>query len=348
MERRSSPVRRVALLCTALVLLVGLTGCNGRAPAGRGPVATVEGHEISMDRVQELMDAQVAYINALAKVKTTSVTPERLAEVLTQYKGENEHTLGTAGAAQVLSVLVDVHLFQNLLEKEGEKVTAADRTSAKTALDQQIQQSGVKVTSAMQPLIDTEVERAALLTALRRAKVDPKAREDQLRKIFEANKENFAKACVQQIATSGEAEAKAAANRIKAGEDFVDVANDVSLDKAIAQPGNPQSCVSRGTLAGVFGDDAMTAKTGDLLGPADAQGAWLIVQIWDEQDASFEDARAQLESQVPDQGETAVKELIAKAYATADVDIDRRFGTWNGVTGEVVPPVDPLAAIHQS
>lgn len=332
------------MLSTALVLLVGLTGCNGRAPVGRGPVATVEGHEITLEDVQELMDAQVAYIEALVKVKTTSVTPEQLDTVLAKYRGENDHTLGTVGAGQVLSVLIDVEVFRGILEDANGEVTAADRTTAKTALDQQIQQGGVKVTSAMQPLVDVEVERAALLAALKRAKADPKGREAELRRIFEAGKASFAKACIQQIATTEEADARAAVTRIEAGEDFADVAADVSLDASIAEPGNPQSCIGRGSLAGVFGDAALTARTGDMLGPADARGAWLVVRIWDEQEASYEEARTQIEAQLPDQTETMVQSLITKAYAGADVQIDRRFGTWDGALGEVVPPTDPLAS----
>ena len=71
---------------------------------------------------------------------------------------------------------------------------------------------------------------------------------------------------------------------------------------------------------------------------------WLVLRIWDERPASFETARSTIESQVPDDTDAAVAELLADMYASADVEVDPRFGTWDPTAGAVTAPTDPLAA----
>lgn len=320
-----------------------LTACNGRGPVGVAPAATVDGHAISFEQVERLANAQVAYIRAAGKAQGSQVDPSRLAAVLARFQGENRYTLGTSGAAQALTMLIDTRLMARLVNESGAKVTASDRSDARSALDQQIAQSGVKITKAMQPLVDAQVEQEAMFRALERVHKDPSAREKELRKAFEANKSAFDRVCIQQLPTKDEADARKAMARISAGEDITTVAADLSLQAELAQPGNPQSCLAPSQLAGVFGNEALKAGAGDYLGPADAQGAWLIVRIWDVQKADFDQARAQLEQQVPDQATAAAQKALQKAFAETRVDVDPRLGTWNGASGSVNPPTDPLA-----
>lgn len=344
MERRPSPARRLALVGTALLLLVGLTGCNdGKAPIGRGPVATVEGRTITIDDVTEITDALSAFVEASAAAGGDGVDQAQVDTALARYRGVNEHTLGTAGASEALSALVKIEVLSALLADAGGEVTDADRTTAGQQIQQQLSQAGVEANDEIQPIIDAETELAALATALERALIDPAEREAQLREVFDANADAFALVCIQQIATLDQAGAEEAATRIEAGEDFAAVAGDLSEQPELAVPGEESSCLERSRLAGVFPEEAATAATGDVIGPADAQGAWLLVRIWDERQMPFEQARAQLEEQVPHEGQAEASARVAEAYAAADVHIDARYGTWDPEQGAVVAPYDPLA-----
>lgn len=343
MERRSSLARRAALAGTALLLVVGLAGCDGKSPVGRGPVATVEGHDITLDDLREIMDAQVSYVEAVGGSETSGIPTSEIEAVVARYEGDNEHTIGTGGAAEVLNVMVEVEVLRSMLEAADGEVTDADRSTARAAIEQQITGSGVTATAELEPLIELETERASLTAALQRALADDEAREAELREIFEANRASFDRACIQQLPTADEADARTAAQRLDAGEDFVEVAGELSIQPEIAAPGNPATCIPRYQLAGVFGEDAATVATGERLGPADAQGAWLIIQVWAEEEATFEDARADIESQVPDGGQAAFAEARAEAFAEASVSVDARFGRWDPESGRVIAPTDPLA-----
>lgn len=345
MDRRTSLRRRVALVGASVLLVVGLAGCEGNGPVGPAPVATVNGHEITRDDVTELMDAQTAYLQAAIEAAGATDTPEATA-ALDRYRGENEFSISTAGASEALTTLIDIELYKAALADLGGEVTEEDRTAVTTSIQSSLTQSQVTVSPEIQPLIDAETERGALYTALQRAAVDVDAREQQLQEIFEANEVEFEQLCVQQIVAASAEDGDTARSRLDAGEDFVTVAAELSTEPSLAEPGNEQSCVMRTQLRGLFGDQVDGAGEGDLLGSASSQGdpeVWLVLRVWAEQPASFEQARSMIESQVPDNSEAAVAELLADMYASADVQVDPRFGTWTPDSGQVVAPTDPLA-----
>lgn len=344
MERRSSLTRRTALAGATLLLALGLVACSGKGPVGPAPVATIEGREITRDEVTEISEALAAFVELSASSQGAAVDEDQLDAALLRYRGVNDETTGSAGAAEALSALVQIEVLTSLLDDAGGEITDADRATASDQIQQQLSQRGIEATAAIQPIIDAETELGALSAALQRALIDPAEREAQLREVYEANREEFASVCIQQLVTVEQAEAEAAAERIEGGEDFVDVATELSIQPEIAASGDEGTCIARTQLAGVFPEEAETATTGDVIGPADAQGAWLLVRIWDEREGTFEDARAQLEEQVPNEGQEAAAARVSEAYASADIEIDPRYGTWDAEQGTVLPPADPLAA----
>ncbi|MBX3312978.1 MAG: peptidyl-prolyl cis-trans isomerase [Actinobacteria bacterium] len=344
MDPRTSPSRRTALVGLAVLMLLGVSACRRNGPVGPSPVATVDGHEITRSDLTEVSDALAAFVAAQAATQGGGVDDPTVEQTLVRFQGENEYTVGTSATAGALTSLVHVQLLDSMLAAAGETVTAADRDTAQTQVDSQLQQYGVTTTPAIQPFVDLQVELSARYNALQRAHSDPDAYEAQLQQVFQANEQLFREVCIQQIVTADEATARTAAQRVDAGEDFVAVAQELSAEPSLAADGNEQSCVTRSTLSGVFPDEALTVTVGDVIGPADGSGSWLLVRVWDERPASYEDARAQIAGQVPDPSIAAAQDALAAAYATAEVDIDPRFGTWVPAEGQVVAPTDPLAA----
>jgi parvulin-like peptidyl-prolyl isomerase len=339
-ERRTSSVRRAALAGAALVLAATLAACGGRGPVGRGPAAIVDGHDITFDEVKNLSDAQGAFLQAATK--STTVDQTAVQAGLAAYHRSTPTSIGTGGASQALSELIQAKVFQSVLASSGEKVTEADRTQAKSDVESSLSQYGITVTKTIQPYIDSQVELQALFTAITRSVADPTAREKELRSVYEANKDAFDQVCIQQIVTADEASAQAAFTRIQAGEDFATVAAATPDQQAgLAAEGDEQSCLARTQLAGVFGDASTTAKTGDVLGPADGQGSWIIVRIWNTRQLTFDQARDQLESGVEDTSGDKVNQLVQDALEATDVWVAPQFGTWSG--GAVVAPSDPTA-----
>lgn len=340
-ERRSSLTRRAALAGTTLLLLVGLTGCNGKAPVGRGPVASVDGTEITLDEVRDVTEAQAAYLKAAF---ADAEGNEQATAALAAFQGENDHVLGADGVAQVLGLLIQVEAVEGLVEAEGIEITDADRAGAEELVNQRLEQFELTDNKDVAAVFALETRYRVAFAALQRG-LPNKEPEERARALYDENLALFEDAvCIQQIATTDEASAQDAAARLADGEDFAAVAQATSVQPDLAVEGNEASCIPRENMRGVFGDDVDDAGVGDLLGPADGQGAWIIVRIWDERALEFEDVREQLlqsvgETESPEQ---AVNAAVAAHLAAMDVTVDPRYGTWDATTGSVIAPVDPL------
>ena len=348
MERRHTFASRARLIGIALLVLTAAAGCGSDGLRADRPVATVDGHEITNSEVTDLVDAQIAYTEASLKAaKKSGQTAEVLKEgekTLAAFRGTGTDTISATGAAQAITTLIDIEVLGRALKKAGGKITDEKRTTLRSELKKQLTSQKITATKAMEPLIKAEVERQALGQALTE-KVAPSAEyEAKLQAAYKAQLAELSQLCVKLVVTADQTSAQAAFDRIKGGEDIGAVAADVSIDATSAAAAGDAGCVARGGVANVFGAAAVNAaKVGDLLGPADGDGSFLIVQITGTNVPTFEESRAQLAEQIPDSSSADVSKILAKAYAATDVTIDARYGTWDAKKGTVVPPVDPLA-----
>ncbi len=348
MERRHTSTPRACLIGLALLVLTTATACGSSGPLGSRPVATVDGHEITHAEVTDLVDAQIAYTEASLKAaKKSGQSVDVLKEgekTLAAFRGTGTDTISTTGAAQAITTLIDVEVLGRALKKAGGEITDAKRKSLRTELKKQLTSQKIIISKAMEPLIKAEIERQALGLALTE-KVAPSAQyEAKLQAAYQAQLAQLSQLCVKLVVTADQASAQAAFDRIRGGEDIGAVAADVSIDATSAAAAGDAGCVARGGVANVFGAAAVNAaKVGDLLGPADGDGSFLIVKITGTKVPTFAESRDQLAQQIPDVSSTDVSKILAKAYAATDVTIDARYGTWDAKKGTVVPPVDPLA-----
>ncbi|MGI8755833.1 MAG: hypothetical protein ACR2MB_08220 [Acidimicrobiales bacterium] len=350
MERRSVLSRRGGLVATAVVVAMVLAGCGRNSPVGTAAVATVNGRDISPALVRRIVDAQVAYGEATKK--SGKVDPAQIDKRLAEFRGTGVDTMSTAGAASVISSILEREITADALRKAGGEVTAADRASARTQITQQLKQQSVSSTKSFQGLVDFEVDRAATRAALTKAferTEKPAQREADLRAAFEAQKASLPEElCVAVIATPDQASADQAASRVKGGEDFAKVALQVSTQPPTGDPTKDVPCVARNQVAGLF-PDAASAKAGAVLGPAQSQGqdptqqVWLVVKIDRIQKPAFASVRSQLDQSVPRRGAQAAAKALAKAFGAAKVTVDPRYGTWKPKRGVVEPPLVPGA-----
>lgn len=350
MERRSVLSRRGGPVAIAVVVVLVLAGCGRNSPVGTAAVATVNGHDISPSLVRRIVDAQVAYGEATKK--SGKVDPAQIDQRLAQFRGTGVDTMSTAGAASVISSILEREITAHALREAGGKVTAADRASARTQITQQLKQQSVSSTKSFQALVDFEVDRAATRAALTKAferSEKPAQREADLRAAFDAQKASLPEElCVAVIATPDQASADKASARVKGGEDFAKVAQEVSTQPPTGNPAQDVQCVARTQVAGLF-PEAASAKVGDLLGPAQSQGqdptqqVWLVLKIDRIQQPTFASVRSQLDQSVPRRSAQAAARALAKAFGAAKVTVDPRYGTWKPKRGMVEPPAVPGA-----
>ena len=328
-------MRRAGIAGAALLLLSAVTACGGTGPVGAAPVATVNGHRIYQSEVLDLVDDQVAFLEAQQAVAIDTkndVAIEGIDEMLSGLQGL---TIDISSPSSFVGSLVEIEILSGVLRDAGAELTDADRDKSRQELMKQLTDGQITDTAPFEGLVDLEIERNALLV---------KVQDIAKRNVYEENAAQLEQLCVRLIATEDQASAEAAYDRIVAGEDFSKVATEVSIDTTSAPAGGDIGCVPRGGIANVFGEDAVTAKPGDLLPPADGEGSWLFVQVDDVKAPSFEEVQETLDQVLPGASNAAAQEVLGEAFTSARVTIDPRYGTWDPDTGSVVPPVDPAPA----
>lgn len=337
------PARRLRLAGAAL-LVVTVTAC-GSGPGGDDPAATVNGVDISARDVRDMAEAQLAYFDSAFEA---GVVPEAdLAGFEQQrglYAGSGEGTLGTEGVAQALSSLIEFEVLQGLLDARGGEVTNAEITEGRAQLIESLEAQEITDTGDFDALIDAEVRRQAVLAGLSElTTAPPEERTAQLEEAFELAGDDFAQLCLQVIVVDDEATAGEAIERIDAGEDFTEVAAEISTDPSGEESGGDIGCQAAADLAPVLGEGVYEAEAGDLLGPVEAEFGSIIAQVNDLQVPTFEEVRPQLEEAVPDAGQEQLQAEVEAALADAEVSVSDRYGAWDVDQRTVVPPVDPGA-----
>lgn len=331
-----------------LLLLAAVTAC-GSGPVGRGPAATVNGREISVDRVEGLLHAQQRYLES--EKKKAGAQAASVQDSLDKLLGQGVDSFSTASAAEAVGSWVVYELILDDLEGHGKKITAKDRSTARAKLVEQVgSEEALQKIDA--DLVSFSIDSNAAYLAVQRlvtASASSSDREQQLRDLYETTKATTP-LCLRLIYSETEAAAQAAKARVDGGEDFAEVAADVSADTQTAANGGYAGCATAAEATQAFGSDFTKAAVGDVVGPVtQANGGVLLLQVASVTGPTFEDAKAQLEQQLDAQtGDTGVSAYIAKLAKKAQVIVDPRFGTWDAATGSVVPPAAPDAPLGTS
>ena len=317
-------------------------GCSGTGPVGRSPAATVNGTDISADRVQGLLDAQARYLESQRESAEGDTT--RIDATLDELLGVSPDTFSSTGAADALSAWIEYEIVKGALDRHGEAVTDEDRQQARASLEQQV--GGAEALKEVDAeLIEYSIDSSAAYAALGRVAAAERSTAGDQEAELEAMYEELRAAtplCLAMILVDDEDAADAALERIRGGESFEAVATDVSTDEQSKANGGYLGCADAERAAQTFGGDYDDVAEGDLVGPLPQdQGGVVILQVRSVDGQSFEEARPQLERQLEETQGDPVGPYLAELVADADITVDPRYGTWNAVEGRVQPPVDP-------
>jgi hypothetical protein len=332
LTRRSVPV---ALLALAAMLLAAC----GTGPVGRRAAATVGGHEIGIDDVTDLMEAQTRYLES--QRGNASVDPAQLDAALAQVSGVGEGTFSMSEAAGALQAWINYRITVAEVEARGGSITDADREDARAELAAQV--GGEEALAEVDAqLLEFSIDSAAANKAFQRiSAMTDEDREARLQELF-AQTAAERPLCLSIIVSETEEDSEAALARIDDGEDFATVASEVSVDAQTAADGGFSGCASPERASEVFGGDYSTVARGDTVGPIEQETGtgpiYLLVHVTSTTGPTFEQLSAELEQQLNAEVGNRAAEQLYLARMTADVHVDPRFGTWDPETGAVTPP----------
>ncbi|MBA3286521.1 MAG: peptidylprolyl isomerase [Acidimicrobiia bacterium] len=304
-------MKRTAQAIAGGLAAVALTGCG--TFSGNDAAAIVDGREIGQDEFQRLLEvfAENTEVTGLAvDGETATVSAD-------QVRG-------------VLGLLVQNAASTDFLAARGEAITGADRA------DLVEQFAGNPALEALpDDVIDFVIDVQVAPAARARLTAPPI---EELEADYVEEPGRLGLLCLRQVVVATEDEAEAARDEIAAGAELADVAADRSIDPDGAQNGgvlfgpDGQPCVPLSLVTQQFGpaytDAVLDVGAGGLTDPVQSASGWhvALVRPYDE-----------IADSVNAQYTVSAGELMWLGHlATADIDVDPRYGRWDPAAAAVV------------
>jgi peptidyl-prolyl cis-trans isomerase C len=248
--------------------------------------------------------------------------PEDELEVYRQLVGGTEADLGDAESARgAISVWTEIQVLTQFVTDAGLEADPETIDAATQSASQSVPGFAELDDSTRELLVDYFVAIGAL------SQLTPP--EDEIAAWFDAGAETTGLACVHQIVVGTEAEAEAIIVELDEGADFAALAVERSADPNTGLNGGFIACTSVQELASQLGPDfalaVVEAEPGNVTGPIEGGGGFTVLRI-----GTFDEHSGDLAP------------IIAQGYFTAqiaiadaDIEVDSRYGTNDGVN--VIP-----------
>ncbi|MFP3881170.1 MAG: peptidylprolyl isomerase [Actinomycetota bacterium] len=306
-------------LISLVVLGAMLVAACGDGEGSGELAATVDGTEITVDDVNAMIDS--------------------------------EGTVPVADFAQYLAAIIQWTIFFDAAEEEYDvTVTDEEIEEEETQLYEQLANEGE---SREEFLSSRGITERFLSRIAEQTLVDRRIRETLVDQADSPTDEDIEDAradamlqdtevCASHILVETEEEANEALDRLDAGEEFSDVATEMSMDTQSAQNGGDLGCSSPADYVGPFQDAVLESPVGEVnTEPVETEFGFHVILVTDrtEPDADELPSDEDLASTVIETSVSSdLEEWYLDAMESADVTVEEQFGTWSPVPPTVTPP----------
>lgn len=166
--------------------------------------------------------------------------------------------------------------------------------------------------------------------------------EEQMAEARELAERSLAEVCLSHILVDTEDEALDVLDRLESGEDFAELATEVSTDPAVADNSGDYGCSPASRFVVPFAEAALAAELDVPTDPVETEFGFHVLLVTDRTDADLTQMPTDeelAESLLPDLEVQALNAWFEEILLGAEVVVEEEFGTWSaGPPPQVVPP----------
>jgi len=303
------------LVSTILPLALFLGACG--SGVGNDPAATVDGIVITVDEVESLMTGESSVVNR---------------PTFAQFLG---------AAIQIQVILAVAEADYGVVPSEDEISEEADRIYADNGLDLS-REDFLEQRGFSENMLQAIASQQLAVTRVQEMLTSAEPTEEQLAEARKEAEWGLAEVCLSHILVETEEEALDVLDRLEAGEDFADLATELSTDPAVVDNSGDYGCSPPARFVEPFAEAAMAAELNVPTNPVETEFGFHVLLVTDRTDADPAEIPSDeelAESLTPTLEAQSLNEWFAEIMLAAQVVVEEEFGTWSaGPPPQVVPP----------
>lgn len=323
-----NPARLRVVVLAALLALVAACAPEGASSAD--VAATVNGEDVPTSDLRlrfEAVRENPQFAEQLSGDDSETFEEQLQAEILT---GLIRARLLAQGAAELGIEVTD----EDVADKREEVV---EQVGGEEAFEQVVEDNNLTEETVDSQLRDLALQDlvAADLTA------DLDVDRDDIQARYE---ETYGTASARHILVETEDEAQTVLERLEAGEDFGELAQEVSTDPSAEQNAGDLGEFNRGQMVPAFSEAVFSAEEGETVGPVQTDFGYHVIEVLEiDEGPPLDEVEDEIRDQLLEGERTeAVQEWLNDLTEAAEVTVNPRFGEWDEENGVVVPsePID--------
>lgn len=322
-------MKRALGLCLVALLVVG-SACATLTPWA----AKVNGQTIATDELDRELEAILSNRRYLEQVESANLEGG--------VTGSGQGTFTTAFVGRILTRQIFFELIEQEVERRGLTISAADEEAA--SLDVSSSFGETEVYRAFPEKYRNDlIRRQAQVTVLQEDIAEIDVDEEAVEEFYAENAEAFARTCVSHILVESAEEAGALKQLIEEGQEFAEIATQVSQDPGSAANGGELGCVQTGSFVPEFESAMETLPEGQVSEPTQTQFGFHLLLVTDRTTQPLDEVRAEIRQQLLAQGQSGFDAFIQEALAQAEIEVNPRYGRFDseGLQPGIIPPEGP-------
>lgn len=156
---------------------------------------------------------------------------------------------------------------------------------------------------------------------------------------FDSHTDEFTQYCISLIAVNDENTANSLVGQLRGGADFATLAQQFSTDQQTAAAGGDAGCHIPAEFPSSVSPIVQQTAVGAVADPiSNNAGGFIILKVTDRKTAAFEEVAAQADELAQRAEDVAMRTWLLQAQASAKVDLDPRYGTFDPASFSIKPP----------